>query len=33
MLTTLLRGEPTVAHLTAPSDVVPGQCVEIGNML
>jgi predicted RecA/RadA family phage recombinase len=32
VITKLLRGEPTVAHLTAPSAVVPGQCVEIGNM-
>jgi predicted RecA/RadA family phage recombinase len=32
VITKLLRGEPTVAHLTAPSAVVPGQCVNIGNM-
>lgn len=32
MLTKLLRGEPTVAHLVAPSAVVSGQVVNIGNM-
>lgn len=27
----LIRGVPVVAHLTAPSTVVPGDVVEIGN--
>lgn len=32
MQTKLLRGNPVTAHLTAPSDVVSGQVVAIGNL-
>lgn len=31
MITKLIHGEPTVSFIAAPSDVVPGQVVNLGN--